>query len=80
MVENGFYYDVDAGKTTISDEDFERIDTEMRKIIKADEPFERFDMGIQEAIDWAKQNNQPYKLELLNDLRREGTTIAKDLD
>lgn len=80
VVENGFYYDVDVPDTTISNEEFGRIDGEMRKIIKADEPFEQFDMGIDEAIEWAKRNEQPYKLDLLNDLKRAGTTAAKDLD
>ncbi len=80
VVENGFYYDVDSSEHTISEEDFERIEAEMRKIIKADEPFERFELSIDEAIAWAKKYGQPYKLELLNDLKREGTTVAKDLD
>lgn len=80
VVENGFYYDIDLGETKLSDEDFARIENEMRRIIKADEPFERFEMKVDEAIDWAKQNEQPYKLELLNDLKRAGTTVAKDLD
>ena len=80
VVENGFYYDMDLGETKLSEEDFERIEAEMRKIIKADEPFERLEMKVDEAIDWAKKNKQPYKVELLNDLKREGTTVAKDLD
>ncbi len=80
VVENGFYYDIDLGETKLSDEDFGRIEDEMHKIITANEPFERFEMGIDGAIDWAKQNEQPYKLELLNDLKRAGTTMAKDLD
>jgi threonyl-tRNA synthetase len=37
-------------------------------------------MTVGEAIDWARENNQPYKEELLNDLRRAGTTVASDLD
>lgn len=80
VVENGFYYDIDLGQTKISEEDFERIEKEMRKIITNNEPFERFEMGIDEAIDWAGQAEQPYKAELLNDLKRSGTTVAKDLD
>src|ERR1700689_143426 len=80
VVENGFYYDIDLGDEKLSEEDFKRIEAEMRKIIAADEPFERFEMNIDEAIAWAKQNEQPYKLELLNDLKRAGTTVAKDLD
>jgi len=80
VVENGFYYDVDLGDTQLSVDDFERIEAEMHRIIKAGEPFERFEMPVLEAIDWARQYGQPYKEELLNDLQRAGTTVAKDID
>ena len=80
VVENGFYYDIDLGDGQLSVDDFERIETEMHRIIKAAEPFERFEMPILQAIEWARQNEQPYKEELLNDLQRAGTTAAKDLD
>jgi threonyl-tRNA synthetase len=80
VVEHGFYYDIDLGEDSVSDEDFERIEAKMQEIIKADEPFERFTMTIDEAIAWAEKYEQPYKKELLNDLKRAGTTIAKDLD
>lgn len=79
-VENGFYYDIDLGETKISEDDFGRIEVEMKKIIGADQPFERSEKPIDEAIQWAKQAAQPYKVELLNDLKRAGTTVAKDLD
>ncbi|HVV25437.1 MAG TPA: threonine--tRNA ligase [Candidatus Saccharimonadales bacterium] len=79
VVENGFYYDVDLGETKLSEEDFGRIEAEMAKIIEADEPFERLEMPVDDAITWAQQNEQPYKEELLNDLKRAGTTAAKDL-
>ncbi|HZL08137.1 MAG TPA: threonine--tRNA ligase [Candidatus Dormibacteraeota bacterium] len=80
VVENGFYYDIDLGELKISEEDFDKIETEMRKVIIADQPFERSEMSIDEAIKWAQEAKQPYKEELLNDLRRSGTTVAKDLD
>ena len=80
VVEHGFYYDIDLGTVKISEEDFDRIESEMRKVIKADVPFERFEKPIDEAIKWAQENKQPYKEELLNDLKRAGTTVAKDLD
>jgi threonyl-tRNA synthetase len=79
-VENGFYYDVDLDAVTLSEDNFKSIESEMKAIIKAKEPFEHFEMDIDEAIDWAKQNEQPYKEELLNDLKRSGTTAAKDID
>lgn len=80
VVENGFYYDVDPGGAQLSDDDFPKIEAEMKKVIAENQPFERFTLPIDEAIAWAKENNQPYKEELLNDLKRAGTTVAKDLD
>lgn len=80
VVENGFYYDIDLGETKISEDDFPKIEAEMRKIVDANYPFEQSDRNVDEAIEWAQSANQPYKVELLNDLKRAGTTVAKDLD
>ena len=80
VVENGFYYDVDLGNTKISEEDFATLEKEMQKIISAKQPFQKSELSIDEAINWAKSSKQPYKLELLNDLKRAGTTAAKDLN
>lgn len=80
VVEHGFYYDIDLGDTKLSEADFGKIEKEMRKIIAAKQPFERSDMAIDEAISWSDEAKQPYKHELLNDLKRAGTTVAKDLD
>lgn len=80
VVENGFYYDVDLGDKKLSEDDFKTIEEAMRKVINANQPFERFELPIDEAIKWAKENGQTYKEELLNDLKRAGTTVAKDLD
>jgi len=80
VVENGFYYDIDLGDVTISESDFKRIEKEMRTIINKDYPFERTERSIDDALAWAEAAGQPYKTELLNDLRRDGTTSAKDLD
>src|SRR6478735_6947804 len=80
VVENGFYYDIDLGEAKISESDFKRIEKEMRTIINKDFPFERSEKNIDEALAWAENAKQPYKVELLNDLKRAGTTSAKDLD
>lgn len=81
VVESGYYYDIDLGEgKTVSEADFAKIEKEMKKIVKEDQAFERFTMPVDEAISWAEENKQPYKLELLNDLKRAGTTVAKDLD
>lgn len=80
VVENGFYYDIDLGETKISESDFKRIEKEMRTIINRDLAFERSEKSVDDAIAWANDMDQPYKVELLNDLKRAGTTVAKDLD
>jgi threonyl-tRNA synthetase len=80
VVENGFYYDIDLGELKISESDFKKIEKEMRALINQSQEFERFEMPVDEAIEWARANGQPYKEELLNDLKRSGTTVAKDLD
>ena len=80
VVEDGFYYDIDLGGRNLSEQNFLKIEKEMRKLIAYGDDFEHFTMPIDEAINWAKENKQPYKEELLNDLKRSGTTAAKDLD
>lgn len=80
VVDNGFYYDIDLGEEKISESDFKKIEKLMRTIVNEGQEFERFEMPVDEAIEWANQNGQPYKAELLNDLKRSGTTVAKDLD
>ena len=79
VVENGFYYDIDLGEQKISEEDFDKIEKKMRGVIAQNQEFERFELPVDEAITWAKEAKQPYKAELLNDLKRAGTTVAKDL-
>ena len=78
-IDDGFYYDIDLGGATISEDDFPKIEKEMKKIIAANYPFERRDVPIEDAIAWAESNHQIFKLELLNDLKRSGTTVAKEL-
>ena len=80
VVENGFYYDIDLGDRKISEQQFPKIEKEMRRLIDYGDNFERSTMQIDDAIAWARDNAQPYKEELLNDLKRSGTTVAKDLD
>ncbi len=80
VVENGFYYDIDLGDTKISEQNFGKIEKTMRRIIAEGQDFVCEKYPIDEAIAWAEQAGQPYKSELLNDLKRAGTTVAKDLD
>lgn len=80
VVENGFYYDIDLGDTKVSDADFGKIEKKMRGIIAQNQAFDRSELPIDEAIAWTRGTKQPYKEELLNDLKRAGTTVVKDLD
>jgi threonyl-tRNA synthetase len=80
VVENGFYYDVDVPGVTISTDDFKKIEKAMYGVINQNQPFERSEKSIADALTWAKAASQPYKEELLNDLKRAGTTVVKDLD
>lgn len=80
VVDNGFYYDIDVPNVKISDEDFAAIEAEMRKVVAQNQPFTMSVKPVAEALTWAKDTHQIYKEELLNDLMREGTTVAKDLD
>lgn len=80
VIDNGFYYDIDLGEKKISEANFAKIEKAIRGIIEYGDDFEKIEMPIDDAIAWAKDNNQPYKAELLNDLKRSGTTIAKDIN
>ena len=66
-IDEGFYYDFDV-KENISSEDFEKIETEMKKIIKEDLPIERFSLPRDEAIKFMKEQGEDYKVELIEDL------------
>lgn len=67
-IENGFYYDIDLGETRITEEDLPKIESEMNKIIKEDLPVERFELPVSEAIELMKREDQPYKVQLIEDL------------
>jgi threonyl-tRNA synthetase len=80
VVEHGFYYDIDIPGVTISEDDFKVIEKAMHAVINQKQPFVKSMKPIEEALKWAKESEQPYKQELLNDLKREGTTLASELD
>lgn len=77
--DDGFYYDLLIPGHTLSESDFKSIEQGMNRLIKEDLPFEQYELPIDEGIKWATTNKQPFKVELLNDLKRSGTTVAKDL-
>ena len=73
-IDEGFYYDFDVEKN-FTDEDKEKIETEMKKIIKENLPIERFTLQREEAIKFMEGKNEPYKVELIKDLP-EGEEIS----
>lgn len=79
-VSTGFYYDIDLGDKKISEDVFPLIEKEMHRIIEENQDFIKSIKSIDDAIKWAKEANQPYKLELLYDIKRSGTTSINDID
>ena len=67
-IENGFYYDFDSDEIKFSGDMFEKIESEMNKIIKEDLEIERFELPRKEAIKFCKDAKEPYKVELVEDL------------
>jgi len=68
-IEGGFYYDFEFPPgVTVSEEDLPRIEERMREHIRADEPFTREDVPVQEALERFRAEDQPYKVELIEDL------------
>lgn len=72
-IENGFYYDFDT--PSFSREDLDKIEAEMKKIIKEGEKIERFTLPREEAIKFMEEKGEPYKVELIRDLP-EGEEIS----
>jgi len=78
-IEDGFYYDIDAGEK-LSDEDLSAIEKEMLQIIKEDIPLERLEMSRDEAKALFKDMGETYKLELLEDLEDGGVSAYRQGD
>ncbi len=66
-IENGFYYDIDL-EGGLDESDLERIEAEMKKIVKEALPIERFELPREEAIELMQSIHEDYKVELINDL------------
>lgn len=81
VIDDGFYYDVYLDNDiNLSEDDFPKIEAEMKKIISNNVSFVQYDLDFSEALDWSKNNKQKFKTELINDLIREGTTNFDDLN
>lgn len=73
-IENGFYYDIDFGETKVSDAELPAIEKKMAYLMKQNLKFERSELAIDDAIAKAKTEEQPYKQELIEDLKKGGET------
>ncbi len=73
-IADGFYYDIDFAEP-VAAEDLEKIEAEMKKIVKEALPIERFSLPREEAITLMKEKEEPYKVELIEDLP-EGEEIS----
>ena len=66
VIENGFYYDIDLGDITLTEEDFPKIEKEMKKISKSDKRIVRLELSRDEALEMFKDD--PYKIDLINNM------------
>ena len=73
-IADGFYYDMEF-ETPLTSDDFEKIEAEMKKIVKEDLKIERFTLPREKAIGFMKEKEEPYKVELIEDLP-EGEEIS----
>ncbi len=78
-IDNGFYYDIDFGKTKITDADLAKIEKKMRSIIKQNLAMTKRVATREEALKWAKDNKQKYKIELIEELPKDEEVTFYDL-
>ena len=74
-IENGFYYDFDAGEP-LTPETLEKIEAEMKQIVKEALPLERFELSPNEAVKLMEAKNEPYKVELIGEHAGKGEPIS----
>ncbi len=74
-IENGFYYDIDVGNHSLTAEDLVRIEAKMQELAKRDVPFQRKEISWDKAVNYFKKKGDPYKLELLEELKNEKITF-----
>lgn len=67
-IDEGFYYDIDFGKNKVSDTDLIKIEQKMREIIAEDLEMTKENMSRTDALNWARENKQQYKIELIENL------------
>lgn len=68
-IENGFYYDIDLGGKSISQDDFKKIEDKMLELARKNSVYVRKEVSKKDAIDYFKEKQDPYKLDLLENLQ-----------
>ena len=74
VIEDGFYYDIDLGVKSLSEEDFPKIEKEMKKISKDNKLINRIELSKEEALDMFKDD--PYKIDLISRMDENDTVIS----
>ncbi len=74
VIEEGFYYDIDLGDKSLSEEDFPKIEKEMKKISKDNKLIKRIELSKEEALDMFKDD--PYKIDLISRMDENDTVIS----
>lgn len=74
VIEEGFYYDIDLGDKTLTDEDLPKIEKEMKKCAKSDKRIYREEISKKEALERFKDD--PYKIDLINRMDEDNTVIS----
>ena len=74
-IENGFYYDFDID-THFTQDDLDKIEKEMKAIIKENYPIEKFELPVDEAVKLMEEKNEPYKIELIKEHAAKGEHIS----
>ena len=75
-IENGFYYDFDCGDTPFTTDDLEKIEKEMKKIVKEGLVLEKFELSPDEATKMMQEKDEPYKVELIAEHAGKGEAIS----
>ena len=79
VIANGFYYDFDLEKS-LTPQDLQKIEKKMRQLAKKNLKFVKKEMTIDQAIKLFQKLKQPYKIELLKEIKKHGTTEIKKIE
>ncbi len=78
-IENGFYYDIDFG-SPVSENDLQKIEDKAKELGKKSLGYVGTEMSIEEAVEFFHKRNQPFKVELLKDIKEKGSTRINEQD